>query len=153
MITSFLTAGAACVTAIGVWLAIRITSKRPALPYPPGPRRLPIVGNAFDIDLKEPHVTYTKWAKIYGDIVYSRMFGQDVIIVNSERMARLLADQRSSIYSDRPHSPIYRLFGSHHMTPLLEYGKEWKTHRKLLHLSLRHDVIDRYHELHLRNAH
>lgn len=109
MITSFLTAGAACVTAIGVWLAIRITSKRSALPYPPGPRRLPIVGNAFDIDLKEPHVTYTKWAKSYGDIVYSRMFGQDVIIVNSERMARLLADQRSSIYSDRPHSPIYPL--------------------------------------------
>ncbi|KAI6108178.1 cytochrome P450 [Pisolithus sp. B1] len=81
------------------------------------------------------------------------MFGQDIIIVNSERMARLLADQRSSTYSDRPHSPIYRLFGSHHVTPLLEYGKEWKTHQKLLHLSLRHDVVDRYQELHLRNAH
>ncbi|KAI6120009.1 cytochrome P450 [Pisolithus croceorrhizus] len=67
-------------------------------------------------------------------------------------MARLLADQRSSIYSDRPHSPIYRLFGTHHMTPVLEYGKEWKAQRKLLHLSLRHDVIDRYQELHLRNA-
>ncbi|KAI6108176.1 cytochrome P450 [Pisolithus sp. B1] len=153
MVIPFLPAGAACVTAIGLWLAIRIASKRSGLPYPPGPKRLPIIGNAFDIDLKEPHVTYTKWANIYGDIVYSRIFGQDIVIVNSERMARLLADQRSSIYSDRPHSPIYRLFGTHHMTPVLEYGKEWKTQRKLLHLSLRQDVIDRYQELHLRSAH
>ncbi|KAI6042942.1 cytochrome P450 [Pisolithus marmoratus] len=133
-------------------LPVRITSQRSSIPYPPGPKRLPIVGNAFDIDLKEPHVTYTEWAKIYGDIVYSRIFGQDIIIVNSEKIARLLAEQRSSIYSDRPHSPIYQLFGARHMTPVLKYGKEWKTHRKLLHLSLRHEVIDRYQELHSRSA-
>ncbi|KAI6116835.1 cytochrome P450 [Pisolithus croceorrhizus] len=152
MMTLFLPAGIACVTVIGLWLAIRIAGKRSGLPSPPGPNRLPIIGNAFDIDLKEPHITYTEWARIHGDIVYSCIFGQDIVIVNSEKMARLLADQRSSIYSDRPHSPIYRLFGTHHMTPVLEYGKEWKTQRKLLHLSLRHDVIDRYQELHLRNA-
>ncbi|KAI6108184.1 hypothetical protein F5141DRAFT_1121283, partial [Pisolithus sp. B1] len=107
--TLFLPAGAACVTVIGLWLAIRIAGKRSGLPYPPGPKRLPIIGNAFDIDLKEPHVTYTEWTRIHGDIVYSCIFGQDIVIVNSEKMARLLADQRSSIYSDRPHSPIYRL--------------------------------------------
>ncbi|KAI6003405.1 cytochrome P450 [Pisolithus marmoratus] len=88
-----------------------------------------------------------------GDLVYSRIFGQDFLIVNSENIARLLADQRSSIYSDRPHSPIYRLFGIHHMTPGLQYGSEWKTQRKLLHLSLRNDVVDRYQDLHLRSAH
>ncbi|KAI6120005.1 cytochrome P450 [Pisolithus croceorrhizus] len=152
MITSFLPVGIACVTVIGLWLAIRNASKRSGLPYPPGPKRLPIIGNAFNINLKEPHVTYTEWGKIYGDIVYSRIFGQDIVVVNSEKMARLLADQRSSIYSDRPHSPIYRLFGAHHMTAFLEYGKEWKMQRKLLHLSLRHEVIDRYQELHLRTA-
>ncbi|KAI6155075.1 cytochrome P450 [Pisolithus tinctorius] len=153
MITSFLSAGAACITAIGLRLTIRITRRRSSLPYPPGPKRLPIIGNAFDINLKEPHVTYTEWGKTYGDIVYSCIFGQDIVIVNSENMARLLAEQRSSIYSDRPHSPIYQLFGTHHMTPVLEYGKEWKRQRKLLHLSLRNDVIDRYQELHLRSAH
>ncbi|KAI6167945.1 cytochrome P450 [Pisolithus thermaeus] len=87
-----------------------------------------------------------------GEIVYSRIFGQDIVVVNSERMARHLSEQRSSIYSDRPHSPIYRLFGAHRMVAVREYGKEWKTQRKLLHLSLRHDIIDRYQELHLRSA-
>lgn len=45
---------------------------------------------------------------ITGDIAYSRIFGQDFIIVNSERIAQILAD-RSSTYSDRPHSPLYRM--------------------------------------------
>ncbi|KAI6108175.1 cytochrome P450 [Pisolithus sp. B1] len=137
MITSFLPVGAACVTVVGTWLAIRIISKRSGPPYPPGPKRLPIVGNAFDINLKEPHITYTEWGNIYGEIVYSRIFGQDIVIVNSERMARHLSEQR---------------FGAHRMVAVREYGKEWKTQRKLLHLSLRHDIIDRYQELHLRSA-
>ncbi|KAI6116851.1 cytochrome P450 [Pisolithus croceorrhizus] len=142
-----------CALVIVLWLALRTTRKPAGMPYPPGPKRLPVVGNAFDINFKEPYLTYTEWGKIYGDLVYSRIFGQDFLIVNSENTARLLADQRSSIYSDRPHSPIYLLFGIHHMTPSLQYGSEWKTQRKLLHLSLRNDVVDRYQDMHLRSAH
>lgn len=142
-----------CAIVVVLWFALRTTRKQAGLPYPPGPKRLPVVGNAFNIDFKEPYLTYTEWGKIYGDLVYSRIFGQDFLIVNSENTARLLADQRSSIYSDRPHSPIYRLFGIHHMTPGLQYGTEWKTQRKLLHLSLRNDVVDRYRDMHLRSAH
>ncbi|KIM68481.1 hypothetical protein SCLCIDRAFT_955299 [Scleroderma citrinum Foug A] len=149
--TSSLSMGAACAIMIGLWLAFRMIRGKPDLPYPPGPIQLPIIGNALDIDLKEPHVRYTEWGKTYGDIAYSRIFGQDFIIVNSERIAQILAD-RSSTYSDRPHSPLYRIFGTDHMTPVLMYGSEWRMHRKLLHPSLRHDIVDRYHELHLSNA-
>jgi len=38
------------------------------------------------------------------------------------------------------------------MTPVLRYGNEWRLHRKLLHTSLRPDVVDQYQDLHLRNA-
>ncbi|KAH7915423.1 hypothetical protein BJ138DRAFT_1141704 [Hygrophoropsis aurantiaca] len=37
-----------------------------------------------------------------GDLVYSRFFNQDIIIINSEEVARDLLYQRSHIYSDRP---------------------------------------------------
>ena len=37
-----------------------------------------------------------------GDIVYTRMFGQDVILLNSEEVAVALLDKRSQKYSDRP---------------------------------------------------
>ncbi|KAI6094643.1 hypothetical protein EV401DRAFT_2049476 [Pisolithus croceorrhizus] len=39
------------------------------------------------------------------------------------------------------------------MTPVLEYGNERKTHRRLFHLSLRNDVVDKYNDLHLNYAH
>ncbi|KAG6333943.1 hypothetical protein ID866_5140 [Astraeus odoratus] len=152
VMTTSLPVGVSCTILIALWFMVRLARKSPGLPYPPGPKGLPIIGNALEVDLKEPHITYIKWSKIYGDIVYSRILGRDFLIVNSEKIARILADQRAPIYSDRPYSPIYRMFGLDHMTPVLKYGTEWRTHRKLLHLSLRHDVINRYQDLHLRNA-
>ncbi|KAI6003409.1 cytochrome P450 [Pisolithus marmoratus] len=146
----FLTLGVTCLTVVGLWvLATRAKSK---LPYPPGPKGLPFIGSALDIDLQRPHLTYTQWAKTYGNIVYTRTLGQDIIIVNSEKTARTLADGRSEIYSDRYGSSIFRFYGTDRMTPTLEYGKEWKIHRKLFHLSLRNDVIDKYNDLHLNYA-
>jgi len=126
--SSPLSIGAACTITIGLWIAVRMIRDKANPPYPPGPKGLPILGNVLDIDMNEPHVTYTEWGKTYGlyfrstscltwlhayicegDIVYSRILGQDFVIVNSESIARILADQRSSNYSDRPHSPIYRM--------------------------------------------
>ncbi|KAI6042970.1 cytochrome P450 [Pisolithus marmoratus] len=146
----FLALGAACVAVVGLQvLATRAKSK---LPYPPGPKGLPFIGSALNIDLQRPHLTYTQWAKTYGDIVYTLTLGQAVIIMNSEKTARMLADGRSEIYSDRYQSPLNRMYGTDGTTPSLEYGKEWKIHRKLFHLSLRNDVIDEYNDLHLSYA-
>ncbi|KAI5988513.1 cytochrome P450 [Pisolithus albus] len=140
----------ACAAIVG--LLVLTSRAKPKLPYPPGPKGLPFIGNAFDIDPQGPQPTYAQWSKTYGDIVYTRTFGQDIIIVNSEKTARVLADGRSEIYSDRYRSPIYKEFGTYRMTFVLEYGQEWKTHRRLFHLSLRHDVVDQYNELHLNRA-
>jgi hypothetical protein len=37
-----------------------------------------------------------------GDIVYSRVLGQHIIIIGSIDVARELLDRRSATYSDRP---------------------------------------------------
>ncbi|KAI6169122.1 hypothetical protein EDD17DRAFT_1525435 [Pisolithus thermaeus] len=100
-----------------------------------------------------PHRTFAQWGKIHGDIVYPRTLGQDVIILNSEKTSRILADGRSVIYSGRYRSPLFKVYGSDRMTPVLEYGNERKTHRRLFHLSLRNDVVDKYNDLHLNYAH
>ena len=36
------------------------------LPYPPGPKRIPIIGNLIDMPSKEEWVTYKKWSAQYG---------------------------------------------------------------------------------------
>ncbi|KAI6042971.1 cytochrome P450 [Pisolithus marmoratus] len=141
---------ATCTAVVGSWvLASRAKSK---LPCPPGPKGLPFIGNAFDIDPHKPQITYAQWGKTYGDLIYIRTFGQDIVVVNSEKTARLLADGRSEIYSDHYRSPIFRVYGTYRMTFVLEYGKEWKAHRKLFHLSLRSDVVSKYNDLYLNHA-
>ena len=45
-----------------------------------------------------------------GDIIYLRVLGQDIIILNSEEVANALLDKRSRKYSDRPVSAIAELY-------------------------------------------
>ena len=47
---------------------IRITnsSSVKSLPFPPGPKGLPIIGNVFDVPLKMPWKQFHEWSKIYG---------------------------------------------------------------------------------------
>ena len=91
-------------------------------PLPPGPSGLPWIGNVFGLDAGAPWLTYSKWAKTYGqlrlvgfdsihsvayiyvgDLIYTRLFGREIIIINSEKVARELLELRSRNYSDRPY--------------------------------------------------
>ena len=51
------------VTLLSVWTS---KTKSPRLPLPPGPPQIPFLGNALDIDITEPHITYTEWGHQYG---------------------------------------------------------------------------------------
>jgi hypothetical protein len=56
---------AAVVGFSGLAFLVMRTGKR-RLPYPPGPRRLPVVGNLFSMPSREEWVTYMKWSKECG---------------------------------------------------------------------------------------
>ena len=56
---------AAVVGFSGLVVLVMCTAKR-RLPYPPGPRRLPIVGNLFSMPSREEWVTYMKWSEECG---------------------------------------------------------------------------------------
>lgn len=44
---------------------------KPALPLPPGPSGLPLIGNVLDIPQSEPHKTYMQWGHKYGTSTHS----------------------------------------------------------------------------------
>jgi hypothetical protein len=46
--------------------AVRDYRRRGGLPYPPGPRPLPIVGNLFHVPTEFTWLAYTRLAKDYG---------------------------------------------------------------------------------------
>ncbi|KAH7917591.1 cytochrome P450 [Leucogyrophana mollusca] len=145
------TACALCLVPVAlVWWSRE--NKGNGLPLPPGPRPLPLLGNALQINITEPWITYADWGRRYGGIVYSRLLGQDFIIINDEKIARALLDQRGAIYSDRPVIGTNKLFGVDFNTGLLPYGDTWRVHRKILNQTLRGEVVASYHDLYLRKA-
>lgn len=46
------------------------------LPFPPGPRPLPIIGNLWDIPKDQETATYFEWSKRYG--ILSTQFCYDI---------------------------------------------------------------------------
>ncbi|KAH7930246.1 cytochrome P450 [Leucogyrophana mollusca] len=154
--TDFSIALSAIVSVTVVILLARRSAQKSAnlsgLPLPPGPPRLPLLGNLFDINPSKPWSTYSDWGVKYGDIVYSSLLGQEYIIINSAKVAKALLERRSSIYSDRMSSTLYDLFGVGFSTPVLGYTDKFKLHRKLFHLTLRAEATTTYRDLYVRKA-
>ena len=77
-----------------------------SLPYPPGPKPLPLLGNLLDAPSSYYWLTYADWAKKYGDINHISIFGQHIVILNSIEACTDLLEKRSAKYSDRPRLPM-----------------------------------------------
>ncbi|KIJ62826.1 hypothetical protein HYDPIDRAFT_113935 [Hydnomerulius pinastri MD-312] len=129
-----------------------LTAKPKRRSLPPGPKGLPLLGNVFDIDKRTPWLTYTDWKKLYGDIASCRVFGQQYIILNSEKATKALIEHRSSTYSDRPAIATVALFGMDFNTAHLPYGNTWRAHRRMYHLALNTGATERYHPVMLEKG-
>ncbi|KAJ8586996.1 cytochrome P450 [Rhizopogon salebrosus TDB-379] len=125
--------------------------KRSAV-LPPGPRPIPIIGNVRGIDINAPWLTYTEWGEQYGDIVYSHFFDQEIIVINSEKVAIELLEKRSRNYSDRPKLPTNALFGLDFNTIFMAYGARWRRQRRIFHQAFRAQPTLSYHPMQQRKV-
>ncbi|KAG2068179.1 cytochrome P450 [Suillus decipiens] len=121
------------VTAIG-WF---IKKRQNSTPLPPGPVPLPLLGNVLSIDALEPWLTYTKWRAAYGDLIFVRNLGEEIVVINSQPIAEALLDKRSRIYSDRPYLATLEPYGWSMNFGFLAYGDEWRLCRRLFHQTFR----------------
>ena len=103
-----------------------VTSRNQHGPYPPGPKPKPIIGNIFDIPIKDIANIYIEWGKEYnsasndsfcpfadiwaiGSVVHASALGSHVVVLNKLEDADELFEIQARNYSDRPEYPIQKL--------------------------------------------
>lgn len=109
----------------------KLMTRREQRHFPPGPRGLPFLGNAFDFPTANIGSEYVQWGEKYnswyiityrqqgdltindsyliGDILHASAFGTHVVIINSQQIADELLERRGAKYSDRPYFPTIDL--------------------------------------------
>ncbi|KAJ7108017.1 cytochrome P450 [Mycena crocata] len=84
-----------------------LSKPRSSLPLPPGPRKLPLIGNVFDIPAAHPWETYMAWSKEYDtDILHLNLAGTSLVVLSSVEATQALLEKRSAMYSDRARLPM-----------------------------------------------
>ncbi|KAF2652642.1 cytochrome P450 2D18 [Lophiostoma macrostomum CBS 122681] len=99
---------------------------------PPGPRTVPIFGNALQIPGSRFPQKLKEWADEYGGIYSLKVGASTMIILNDRRAVHQLVDKKSAMYGDRPFDRQWEIalgedinFSAMHATPT------WRSFRKI----------------------
>ncbi|KAH9972642.1 cytochrome P450 [Lactifluus volemus] len=124
--------------------AIRDHRRRGGLPYPPGPRPLPIIGNILHIPKDFSWLAYIRFSEIYGNILSFHIFGQVIVVLNTIEDSKDLLEKHGDKCADRPHIPIVEMAGWQMLLQTATYGESYRLARKLLDRGLRPGAAAQY---------
>ncbi|KAL6030892.1 hypothetical protein STEG23_032337 [Scotinomys teguina] len=120
---------------IFLFLADYFRSQRPKN-FPPGPRRLPFVGNILQMDAEQPHVTVQQLTKKYGNVL-SLDFGiMSSVIISSLPLVKEAFTHLDENFISRPKFPIQKhIFSENGL--IFSSGQTWKEQRRFALMTLR----------------
>ncbi|XP_064189690.1 cytochrome P450 2J2-like [Anguilla rostrata] len=114
---------------IAVLLITDFLKHRKAPNFPPGPWALPVVGNVFHIDTKQPHIYLTKLAEVYGNIFSIRLGREKTVLVTGYKMVKEALVTQAENFVDRPPSPMAdRLYSGNGI--FMSNGYKWRKQRR-----------------------
>ncbi|XP_075803160.1 cytochrome P450 2J3-like isoform X1 [Microtus pennsylvanicus] len=118
-----------------LFLADYFKSRRPKN-YPPGPQRLPFIGNILQLDTEKPHLGIQQLVKKYGDVM-SLDFGiMSSVIVSSLPLIKEAFTQLEENFMSRPKFPMQNhVFNENGL--IFSSGQTWKEQRRFALMTLR----------------
>ncbi|KAJ7682542.1 cytochrome P450 monooxygenase [Mycena polygramma] len=119
----------------------------------PGPPKLPLIGNLFDIPTRRELLAYNAMADKYGPFVHLSVLGKQIFVISSARILLELFGNRGANYSGRPHSTmLHDLMDLKWIFAFKSYGTAWRDNRKLFHTQYQDSVLPDLHPIQLKSA-
>ncbi|XP_053738887.1 cytochrome P450 2J2-like isoform X1 [Synchiropus splendidus] len=106
--------------------------------FPPGPPALPLLGNVFSIDHKQPHIYLTKLAELYGNVFCMRLGRDKTVFVSGWKMVKEALVTQADNFADRPNTPVVtRIYSGNSAGLFFSNGKVWRRQRRFAMATLR----------------
>uniref|UniRef100_A0A3P8ST11 Cytochrome P450, family 2, subfamily N, polypeptide 13 n=1 Tax=Amphiprion percula TaxID=161767 RepID=A0A3P8ST11_AMPPE len=119
-------------------LVVYFLHKKDPPNFPPGPPALPVLGNVFSIESKQPHIYLTKLADIYGNVFCIRLGRHKTVFVSGWKMVKEALVTQADSFVDRPYSPmVTRIYSGNSAGLFFSNGRVWRRQRRFAMTTLR----------------
>ena len=100
------------------------------------PGSIPICGNYFDIDYKQPHISLTRLSRDFRQAFTLTIFGRRIVVLNTHEAIHELFSQQSRECSERPLSYLLNVATQNQKDFVFSKpNKRWLRIRSLFHKS------------------
>ncbi|XP_051020370.1 cytochrome P450 2J4-like [Acomys russatus] len=118
-----------------LFLADFLKNRRPKN-YPPGPWRLPFVGNLLQLDLDKSHLVMQQFVKKYGNIISMDIGNIHSVIITGLPLIKEVFTHMEQKFLKRPITPIReRVFNNNGL--IMSNGQTWREQRRFALMTLR----------------
>ncbi|KAL3378282.1 hypothetical protein AABB24_004287 [Solanum stoloniferum] len=118
--------------ALKLWKKSKIQYK-----LPPGPRKLPLIGNLHQLSSSLPHHTFKNLSNKYGPMMHLQLGEVSAVIVSSPQVAKEVLKTHDLIFANRPQLLSVQILSNNCPTlSFSPYGANWRQLRKVCVLEL-----------------